>query len=707
MASRPRRRLRPNTPADAYAAHRDQVGRHQARLSASGRDIGPLPPVVNPERREACRLDLALFLSTYMPAAFFKPWSDDHRRVIAKLQYAILKGGLFVEAVYRAFGKTSIAEGTAIWAVLHGHRRFVPIIGADQPAAADNIDSIQGELEENDLLAEDFPEVCYPVRALEGIAQRCQGQTFEGRPTHIEWRAETLVLPLIPGSPSGGSIITSRGITGRVRGMKHKRRDGVQLRPDFILIDDPQTDESAASATQVDKRLEILQKAILQSGGHMRRIAGVVCGTVIQPGDFMDRLLDPEQSPAWQSERIPLVRRFADAHDKMWLGEYARLRRTYNRDDPNDQGRARAAATAYYAENRKAMDAGCRVSWADGFDETEISAVQHAYNALVDFGETMFASEYQNQPLRPGDHDEEFLDAAGIAAKTNGYARGVVPKRAQILTAFVDLHDKLLYWMVAAWQENFTGYVVDYGAYPDQRRPYFAARDVTHTLGRVYQGGGKEEALRLGIEKLSRDLMDRAWPREEGGVHRIDRLLIDRAWKPDVAEAAWRRLGGVSMLSHGMGIGPDKKPMSEYRRKPGERIGHFWWMPSVKGTHQGRHVRPDTNYWKTFIHLRLATGASDPGSLTLFGTVASTHRLLADHLTAEGRVKTRGRDRAVDVWTERKKGADNHWLDCLVGCAVGASMGGAALRGMTERALHLGPRRKWSQADLRRRRQKQ
>jgi hypothetical protein len=33
---------------------------------------------------------------------------------------------------------------------------------------------------------------------------------------------------------------------------------------------------------------------------------------------------------------------------------------------------------------------------------------------------------------------------------------------------FIDVHDRLLYWMVAAWEDDFTGHVVDYGAYPDR-----------------------------------------------------------------------------------------------------------------------------------------------------------------------------------------------------------------------------------------------
>ncbi|MBE7455465.1 MAG: phage terminase large subunit family protein [Phycisphaerae bacterium] len=86
-------------------------------------------------------------------------------------------------------------------------------------------------------------------------------------------------------------------------------------------------------------------------------------------------------------------------------------------------------------------------------------------------------------------------------------------------------------------------------------------------------------------------------------------------------------------------------------------------------------------FWKSFVHARLAVPMGDPGCLSLFGRTPDDHRLLAEHLTGEYRVKTEGRGRTVDEWKLRLDGADNHWLDCLVGCAVSASMEGAVLFG--------------------------
>ena len=55
--------------------------------------------------------------------------------------------------------------------------------------------------------------------------------------------------------------------------------------------------------------------------------------------------------------------------------------------------------------------------------------------------------------------------------------------------------------------------------------------------------------------------------------------------------------------------------------------------------------------------------------------------MFAEQVTAEYFVRTEGRGRTVDEWKARPEQPDNHWLDCLVGCAVAASMQGALLFG--------------------------
>ena len=164
---------------------------------------------------------------------------------------------------------------------------------------------------------------------------------------------------------------------------------------------------------------------------------------------------------------------------------------------------------------------------------------------------------------------------------------------------------------------------------------------------------------------------------------RVDRCLIDANWgqSTDVVYQFCRQSGfaGILLPSHGKHVGASSVPFSEYRRKRGDRVGLHWRIPHTIGKRQVRHVLVDINYWKTFVHGRLAVSMGDPGCLSLFGRDENAHRLLADHLTAEYRVKASAQGRTVDEWKLRATRPDNHWLDCLVGCAVAASIQGASL----------------------------
>jgi len=277
------------------------------------------------------------------------------------------------------------------------------------------------------------------------------------------------------------------------------------------------------------------------------------------------------------------------------------------------------------------------------------------------------------------------LSADQIAAKTNGLRRAEVPVGANHLTMFIDVQATLLFWLICAWESDFTGYVIDYGAYPDPKRPYFTLRDARRTLMTMHKGTGQEGAIYAGLEALTGVYLTREFRRDDGACLKVERCLIDANWgtSTDVVYQFCRQSAYAAVLlpSHGRFVGASSVPFAEYKRKTGDRIGLNWRIPNVQGKRAIRHVLYDTNYWKSFVFGRLGVPMGDPGCLSLFGRDPQAHRLLADHLTAEYFVRTQGRGRTVDEWKLRVDGLDNHWLDCLVGCAVAASMQGATLFG--------------------------
>ncbi len=679
--------------AAGYEAHKEAAGKRAREESRRGRDIGEMPAVVNEERKARAANEFRFFCEAYFPLTFHLPWSPDHLKAIAKVEQAVLHGGLFAMALPRGSGKSSITEAACLWAVLFGHRDFVCLIGASEVHAMEMLDSIKMELDANDLLADDFPEVIHPVRSLDGIANRCSGQLYKNERTHIGWTANEVVLPTIPDSLASGAIIKVAGITGRIRGMKFKRADGKTVRPSLVVLDDPQTDESARSLSQCATRERIIAGAVLGMAGPGKKISGIMPCTVIRPGDVADNILDREKHPEWNGERTKMIYAFP-TNEKLWA-RYAEVRA----ESLRIHGDMREA-TAFYEANRVALDEGAEVAWPERFNHDEASAVQHAMNLKLQ-DEAAFQAEYQNEPLpEKTAEDEGLLTADQIASKINGMKRGEVPVGATQLAMFIDVQGRLLFWLVAAFEEDFTGYVLDYGAYPDQKRAYFTLRDAQKTLSSVAKGAGIEGAIYAGLEALTGQCLEREWRRDDGAMVRIDRCLIDANWgtSTDVVYQFCRqsRHAAVLLPSHGRFVGASSTPFIEYRRKRGDRVGLNWRIPNVQGRRAVRHVVFDSNYWKSFVHARLAVPMGDKGCMSLFGRDPEAHRLLAEHLTAEYRVKTEGRGRVVDEWKLRPEAVENHWLDCLVGAAVAASVQGAVLPGTDGPVVRERPRMKLS-----------
>ncbi len=673
---------KPEPDGDPYETLKGRARARNIALSLAGRDIGELPEVVNAERKEKASSDFRFFCEQYFPLTFHLPWSPDHLKVIAKIVQAVLRGGLFAMAMPRGSGKSTICECACIWAVLYGHREFVCLIGSDEGHAMDMLDSIKMELDGNDLLLEDFPEVVYAIQCLDGIANRCNGQLYKGERTHIGWTAREIVLPTIAGSKASGAIIKVAGITGRIRGMKYKRADGKTVRPTLVVLDDPQTDESARSLSQCATRESILAGAVLGLAGPGKKISGIMPCTVIRPGDMADTILDRDKHPEWNGERTKMVYSFP-ADEKLWH-RYAEIRAESMR-----QGNAGDEATEFYRLNREAMDAGSLVAWPERFNHDELSAIQHAINLKLQ-DEAAFFAEYQNEPLPAETVDAEELTVDQITSKLNRMKRSEVPIGCNHLTMFIDVQANLLFFVVAAWEDDFTGYAIDYSTFPDQKRAYFTLRDARLTLPAATKASGLEGAIYAGLDALTKDYLGREWRRDDGAMLRIERCLIDANWgsSTDIVYQFCRQsaYAGIILPSHGRFVGASSQPFSEYKRKPGDRVGHNWRMPNVHGKRAVRHAIYDTNYWKSFVHARLAVSMGDKGCLSLFGENADHHRLLAEHLTAEYRVKTEGRGRTVDEWKQRPERGDNHWFDCLVGCAVAASIQGAVLFGTDGKA---------------------
>lgn len=662
--------------------HKERVKTRQRQRIRSAREIsakleaGRL--LVNAKRREACRFDLKKFCETYFAGFFPLAWSPAHLVVIQRIETAVLKGGLFGVAMPRGSGKTTLSVVAVVWSVLFGHRRSVVLFGATKEAAVELMVIIKSMIEGEDYpeLVEDFPEVCVPCGEIEDKAIMCKGQLCDGKSTRMRWDSDRVLLPRLEGSESAGACIRTRGLSGHLRGLVHKHA-GRLVRPDFVILDDPQTDESAMSVEETKKRFKTIEKGVRGLAGPGQRIAGLMPCTVIEQDDLADTILSG--SPGWAAERIPMLADF-DGVPESSADRWEELREIYAQEMNSE---AYPKTNSYFAEHRADMEAGISHYWPERVEAGFVSAIQHAVCWYMTRPES-FWSEAMQKPAGEDDPDADLLSVEEIQQKQHGAGEGVIPNGGEVLVAFIDVQHSLLFYCVMAWKPgDFSGYVVEYGAWPKQRTRNFTLSQARPRLADRYKGRrgsrlGLENVIRQGLTDCLGYLFAKEFKREDGQLIPMARAAVDCSdgkLSVHLREVIGELKNPRVMAAFGRDAELSGKP------KPGDKKGDFWRARNDDYV-KIRKLTYRPNYWKAFLHSRLATDYGEPGSVSLFADEFWTHATFAEHLRAEQRTikrirTTEGEETVAEF--KNPPGAQNHWFDCAVGCAVLASHEGVAL----------------------------
>jgi hypothetical protein len=226
---------------------------------------------------------------------FWYDFTDQQKEMITAIRNAIIHGGDQPIAASRGEGKPTYFERMLLKYTLQGMIRFAVLFAATGSPAQDSLESIKQELETNERLRADYPEVCVPILALENTPNRAHyqlvtgerhdnGQAYESASSRFSRCGQEIYLPKAPGSPSAGAIIATRGLDAAVRGVKKKGR-----RVDVACIDDPDTEETARSEEQAKKLEDRIDRAIAGLGSQQRRISRVMLTTLQNRTWFLSR----------------------------------------------------------------------------------------------------------------------------------------------------------------------------------------------------------------------------------------------------------------------------------------------------------------------------------------------------------------------------------------------------------------------------------
>lgn len=630
--------------------------------SARNAEIGEIPGVVDPERRASCAGNFELFCTTYFPDLFYLKFGEVHKAVIHDIEETVRCGKLKAIALPRSSGKTTLCQCAVLWSLLYGYRKFAVLVTAETTRANQLLADVRIWLETNELLLEDFPEVCYPFHCLDGISQRSRAQTYRGERTRIDITAGKLTLPTIEGSVSSGARLVACGITSNaIRGLAATTADGKKIRPDVVLVDDPSTAESARSYEQNNTRERLVKADLLGMAGAGKKIAMLVTCTVIAEDDLALRLLDHKRNVEFNGTRIQLMPSLP-ANTELW--NHYRNIRADNQE----------AATEYYRMNQAAMDAGAVVTWKDRYNEDEISAIQNAMN-LKFRDESAFLSEYQQMPSEKD--DEVFrISPAMISSRANHLDSFEIENDKTFATAFIDCHADLLYWLVVAWDMRMNAQIVSFGGYPEQKNVLFERRNAHPTLERTDAGYQK------GVIDCIEHVMNLPLTVP---IHRIG---VDVGYQQSLVHDALansqyrKQVVGQKGLAYGARA---NRTIADYKPSKTRRVGNHWFIDLPDGRNQRILMSGiDTYFWKSRVY-----DAFQSGTITINGGKAE-FAMLAQHCTERGILETAG-STSVVVWTQSPS-LENHLFDALVGnYAVANQLGSSFMNQQEDR-----PRRRRS-----------
>lgn len=674
----------------AAEANRLRAAETSRQKSISVRELGEIPPCSDPKLRKRCKNNLILFARSCYPHIITSDFGKPHLELLAALQSAVLNGESAVLALPRGYGKSSLALIAATWAILYAHRRYVLLIGASASAGKRLIRNIRSELLYNPILgnaavnpdSEDeeltdgglFPEITYPMRKVGTLGARAAGQIHNGQPTRIGMSADRLILPTIEGSIASGLVIESTGLNGEIRGKNHTTSAG-SLRPDLVLVDDPQTDKSARSATQVEQRYDLINGCISGLSSVDNPIAMVASVTVVEDEDLACKLL---KSPYWRSVKYGVVNQLpAEEQLERW-SEYNNLRVSLI-DEGKDDGEIQTELNAFFKAHEEELTGKMVPTWDAFRNPGDISPLQKIMSLYYeDFGS--FVRERMNDPSLAQTMETLKLSVEGLESKINNYKRGAVPLDVEAITCGCDSQTAGIYWCIVGHAADGSAYVLDYGKLPKGRKSITA----------LYGGKPLEECVYLGYTDLLNVLLNRKFVRVDGLELQISKILCDAGHGPTSAKVL-QALADAQDLRvqpvYGRASTPDTQIFG--KRKPGELAGTGWRMPPVRSVRDvkgnkiimPRHVLLDVNAWKSTLRSKLIARQGTAGSMSIFKDAAVNHRDFFLHLTAERSSALTGKYGTIDVW-KLLPNRQNHYWDVLNYATAAGSMvtlsGGAA-----------------------------
>lgn len=639
---------------------------------------------------------LRAYWSAFSPDEFY-PLSPQQRQMVADFRAALEHGGDRAIAASRGEGKTTFAVALTLKEILRGKIRFAVLLAATADNVAAILSGINTALSESLELRRYYPEVCECVADVSGAPQRAKsqiasggrfdnGQPYEMAKTKFHWAGNELIFPNVPGSPSAGAIIKAKSLESPIRGLKI-----ANVRPDIVLIDDPDTDETINNPDQAAKLLTKIDRSISALGSQKRPVSRIAMVTIASQCAAAAQLTDRAKYPSWRGRRFKFL--LTAPTDQAKWEQFVNLCRegwAKSADDDREPP-IPIAAHRFYLDDREAMDAGAVVSNSNRYDHrqrpeggtVEVSALEHYYGFVARNGPAAAQAELDNDPPEIGGVDDDGLSPHRVQHQVSGFPRRVVPSLCELLTMGVDVGKFLLHWVVIAWRTDGTSYVIDYGI------------SKVHGTTRGTEEG-MEQAIVSAIRILCSEKTDDPYTNAAGEIIPIALTLVDEGWgvSTSAVRAACRDLRPDVFPAKGEGDGATGEggrsagPYHHAQKRTWDILPGDNWRRVTMRKDRIKLYHHNAGYWKDWGIQRWLTPIDRPGCRFVFGEFSerdkehvAMHAEFSHQVCANCYRDEMKHGRLVRCWGERpgENGDKDHYQDAQELADVAANVMGVRL----------------------------
>ena len=506
----PKKKKKPRRPmtADEYRSKKMLEQRIRTNSAYSiDKEYAEAVSRIDWDRRNHARESLVGFIRTYLAGSLFSfPPEGKMCEALSEMESSLTSSRPYNIELPRGAGKTTAAEAMCLFLLSYGIRKFLVVISNNQRAAGNILNDLYHVVSDgSSAFAQDFPEICLPFVIANGSFRR--RQTIRGKLVEISKNATNLQFPCINDEdgkplPTSGSVVTCRGMTAGVRGLKTG-----SLRPDLAILDDLQDSEIAKSGEQVDKVLDFIKKDVINlSSG--KKLALLMTSTPICADDLCAKI---EADPNWRTTKFRAIIKWPkdirqNGDNGLW-GQYFALY-----DAENMSNAPHSGSLDFYREHRKEMDSGAEL-FSDRFNEEDgqISALQALLEKRHLIGKSAFASEMQMSPQR-----ESFaldISPSDVAKVIGSFPRASIPEGYRLTVAACDLNvSHAVTLAVKSYRPDMSSVVVCHKIFPTSIPTTLSDADYSNRVTAALDAVAKFlTSLDIHLDALGVDAGGRNW----------------------------------------------------------------------------------------------------------------------------------------------------------------------------------------------------